>query len=259
VETLTKSKIKHLRKYLLKKYRTAEGKCLVEGDKLCLEALNNGFTVEYLVYSRGMGKRFQHIIQHPNVQAAFLTSHDTMKYLSEVETPQGVIGLVQYRKPAFDPGSDDQHRRYIILDNVSDPGNAGVLIRTASWFGWDGVLCGMGCVEITNNKVIRSSMGALFHMPVWERQHLDEVLLSLKRKGFSILGATPRNEFAIPPGMRIKTALVIGNESDGLSVNVQKLCDKLITIPGYGKAESLNAAVSGGILMFQISREKSDL
>lgn len=58
--------------------------------------------------------------------------------------------------------------------------------------------------------------------------------------------------------MKIKTALVIGNESDGLSGNVQKLCDKLITIPGYGKAESLNAAVSGGILMFQLSKDKPD-
>ncbi len=258
METLTKSKVKHLRKYLLKKYRTAEGKCFVEGDKLCLEALNNGFSVEYLVYSRGTGKRFQHIIQHPGVQAAFPTSHETIKYLSEVETPQSIIGLVQYRKPGFDPGSKDQHRRYIILDNVSDPGNAGVLLRTASWFGWDGILCSTGCVEITNSKVIRSSMGALFHIPVWERQHLDEALLTLKKRGFNILGSTPRDEFFNPPGMKIKTALVIGNESDGLSGNVQKLCDKLITIPGYGKAESLNAAVSGGILMFQLSKDKPD-
>ncbi len=253
VETLTKNRLKFLRRYLHKKHRIADGQCLVGGGKLCLEALNNNFPIETLVYARGTGKQFRHIINHPNVYTSFTSPFDSLKSLSEVDAPQGVIGLVPFGKPQHDLGSEKRHKRYIVFDSIADPGNIGTLIRSASWFGWDGVVCGTGCVEITNGKVIRSSMGAIFHIPVWDQCPLQETLTSLRKVGFIILGATSHDNESKKTDIPDRFALVIGNESDGLSEDVTNLCDSLITVPGSGKAESLNAAVSGSILMYQFS------
>ncbi len=253
METLTKNRLKLLRRYLHKKHRIADGQCLVEGEKLCLEALNNNFPIETLVYARGTGKQFRYIIDHPNVHTSFTSPFESLKSLSVVDAPQGVIGLVTFRKPQYDPGLEKHHKRYIVFDSIADPGNIGTLLRSASWFGWDGVVCGIGCVEITNSKVIRSSMGALFHIPVWDQCPLQETLTSLKNVGFTILGATPYDIEIQKTDIPDRFALIIGNESDGLSEDVKNLCDSLITVPGSGKAESLNAAVSGSILMYQFS------
>ena len=248
MEVLSKNKTRYLRKFLQKKIRREQRKCLIEGEKLCLEALNNGFEIEILVYCRGKGKDLQKIVNHPRVLSVFTTTGSILESISDVETPQDIIALVSLPEPPGLSVETGSKKSFLILDNISDPGNTGTIIRTASWFGWDGVICSSGCVEITNGKVIRSSMGAVFHLPVWENVDLLKQIDLLRSKGFMVLGSVLENGSEIPKNSN-KTALVIGNEATGISKKIIEKCDRLVSIHGKGKAESLNAAVSTGILL----------
>lgn len=248
MEVLSKNSARYLRKYRQKKIRREQRKCLVEGEKLCSEALNHGFEIEIAVYCRGKGSDLDKILKHRRVKEAYKTTAQVLKSISEVETPQDIIGLVSFPEPPLLERTVNSGKSYLILDGISDPGNAGTMIRTASWFGWDGVICGNGCVEITNGKVIRGSMGAVFHLPVWENKDLVGVLDLLSDNGFTLFGGVPRNGKAVYERAE-KTALIIGSETTGVSESVVKKCDLLVSIEGEGKAESLNAAVSAGILL----------
>jgi len=254
METLSKNKLKYLRKFQQKKTRKREKKCLVEGEKLCREALANGYAIETLVYAAGCAKNMQNILHHHGVKEALSAPERALVQLSEVEAPQEMVGLVSFPEPEEPPGENRDHRRYLALDGVADPGNLGAIIRTASWYGWNGVLCGAGCVEITSGKALRSSMGAVFHLPAWENLDLAETLEALRAKGFTVYGSAARGGEPAAP-LAHRAALVIGSEARGISPGVLKACNHLVTIPGSGRAESLNAAVSAGILMDRCSRD----
>jgi len=253
VETLSKNRLTYLRKYLQKKTRKKDRAFLVDGEKLVTEALDNGFTIDTLVYRIGTGKNIKKIIEHNRVQTVLKASESMLGRLSELETNPGLVGLVRFPQQEQLPGSDSGHMKYLALDRISDPSNLGAIIRTASWYGWDGIICGKGCVEILNGKAVRASMGAIFHMPVWEDADLPSTLDQLRENGFSAIGCVPRggeSEFACSG----RFTLVIGNESKGISPDVITKCTRMVTLPGYGAMESLNAAVSAGILMDRFSR-----
>ena len=243
-----------LRQYLQKKVRRSKHKCLIEGEKLCREALSSGIAIDVLVYARGEGKRFTEILRHPGVQKSYVTTVSEIRHLSGVETPQGIVGLISFPISQSEPGTIPTHRRYIALDAISDPGNVGTIIRSASWYGWDGVLCGTDTAEAANEKVIRSSMGAVFHLPIWEQQFLPEVLRKLKKRGFTIIGTKPQGGITVMKTIPDKVILVIGSEAAGISPEITQLCDVIFTIQGFGKAESLNAAVCASILADRLTR-----
>jgi TrmH family RNA methyltransferase len=249
METLSKNMLHQLRRYLQKKVRRTEHKCLIEGEKLCWEALTNGISIETVVYTRGGGEHLHKLLQHPGVKKSYAAPPELICLLSEVTTPQGIVGLIAFPVPLFYPGERANHRRYIALDAIADPGNVRTIIRTASWYGLDGVLCGNDTAEIANGKVIRSSMGAVFHLPIWEQITLIETLSALKKRGFTIFGSTPHNGINEITSLPEKIVLVIGSEAIGISLEIAQLCDTILTIEGYGKAESLNAAVCAGILL----------
>ncbi|MCP4728344.1 MAG: RNA methyltransferase [bacterium] len=247
METLSKNKLAYLRKFHKKKIRREHRKCLIEGNKLCSEALENGYEIEVLVYSMGGGRSLAHIIDHRGVKQVLRAPEKTIRSLSEVETPQGVIGLVSIPYPENKPGKKPGSR-YLALDSISDPGNMGTIIRSASWYGIDGVICSEKCVEILNSKVVRSSMGAIFHLGIWENLPLKQTLANMKSEGFYIVGSTPdsgKNEMTNAE----RSVIVIGSEARGLSEDILNICDETISIKGGGKAESMNAAVSAGILL----------
>ncbi len=247
MQTLSKNKLTYLRKFLKKRIRRLQKKCLIEGQKICREALDNGFKIEMLVYSIGKGKDIRDILTHKNVVEVYRADDKDIVSLSEVDTPQGLIGLMSIPEQTDNPGEKNE-LVLLVLDSISDPGNMGTIIRTAAWYGVDGIICSENCVEITNGKVIRSSMGSVFHIPVWEYIELKENLVNLKKNGYKIYGSAPRGGETFEESSE-KKVIIIGSEAQGLSEEVLDLCDGLITIKGSGKAESLNAAVSTGIIL----------
>jgi len=146
----------------------------------------------------------------------------------------------------------------LALDNIKDPGNLGTMLRTADATGVPAVLLSQGSVELYNSKVVRTTMGSLFHLNPVNNLNFSQVIPELKNLGYRIVATSPQS------GKRIdqidfsdKICLLIGNEAFGLSEDILKLSDLKITLPIFGKAESLNAAVACGIILYQIALQKN--
>lgn len=157
--------------------------------------------------------------------------------LSDVENPQGILAVCALPdQPEF-----SEQKKYIFLDRLQDPGNLGTILRTAAAFGLDGMICNKGCADVYAPKVVRSSMGAVFTLDILYKE-INE--LSGNIVAASLDGEPPQK---IVGGF----ILAVGNEGQGLSAEVLAKAAKKITLPfDPAKAESLNAAVSAGILMY---------
>ncbi len=150
----------------------------------------------------------------------------------------------------------------VTLDSISDPGNLGAIIRTCDWFGVNSILISKESVDLYNPKVVQSTMGSLFHLPISNNIDLLESIHEAKNNGFKIIGTDVYGK-NILSNKNVKSNLVsgkkimliIGNEAHGISENIKKEIESFITIPKYGNAESLNAAVALGIILSGIKNE----
>ena len=163
--------------------------------------------------------------------------------LSDTGTGQGVMAVCAM--PSFSP--PEATGRYVYLDGIQDPGNLGTILRTAAAFGLNGVLFGKGCADHYSPKVVRSAAGAVFRISMHNRENPAEL------SGFRLIaaeaGGTALEEFPVPADY----VLVIGSEGRGISSEVKSLCSAAVSIPMPGGMESLNAAVSAGIILYRLS------
>lgn len=181
----------------------------------------------------------------------YLTSQTVIDSLSDVKTPQGVVVMLEYTQPVVTAPKNN----FLVLDNLQDPGNVGTLIRSALAFGMECVFVVDG-VKPTNSKVIRSSAGAVFNIPVYYLTKSEFINLS-ETNHFTLLKTDMEGEnihkfiFSNPVG------IVIGNEGKGVSKEISKICSKTLTIPMEEGIESLNAGVCGSIVMYHIHSQKN--
>jgi TrmH family RNA methyltransferase len=177
--------------------------------------------------------------------------------LSETKTPQGILAVMKKSEVQFDNLFDNENM-FVILDNIKDPGNMGTLIRTCNCAGVDRIFTSKGCVDIYNPKVLRSTMGSIFHIPIIKCEDLLSIIQQMKVKGISIYASSLNgsvNLYSIH--FKDKICIVIGNEADGVDQEIQDLSDYLVRIPMKGSAESLNAGVAGGIIIYEAIRQKN--
>ncbi|MCT4794097.1 MULTISPECIES: TrmH family RNA methyltransferase [Exiguobacterium] len=242
--TSTKSEtIKRLKRLMTKKGRQESGQFLVEGEHLVDEAIRAGRLVQLIVGESYTPKRSWRLDQMPVLE---LSDH-VADILSETEKTQGVFAVVNM-SPV-----ERKMKHVLVLDRIQDPGNLGTMIRTADAAGFDTVLLGKGTVDPYNAKAVRATQGSLFHVNV-RTVDLLETLPELKSDGFHVYGTAlekAKSYDQIDFGDRV--ALVIGNEAQGVHADVLALCDTRVHIPMLGDAESLNAAVAAGILMYRIA------
>jgi TrmH family RNA methyltransferase len=180
----------------------------------------------------------------------YAVAHDMMVHLSDCQTSQGILGVVEYTPEPLVVHPDKGN--YLLLDGVMDPGNMGTLIRSAAAFGFDGVFLHGDCVEVFNPKTVRATMGSLPFCKVWKTG--DEIFQTLEKPGYDLIATVIRGGENLH-GMKFgpKNVLVIGNEAHGVSEAVQKRATRRLSIQMSGNVESLNAAVAGSICMFAIS------
>lgn len=178
-----------------------------------------------------------------------LVSPEVLKKLSSVMTPEGIVAVCH--KAALKPISSP---RVLYLDGVADPGNVGTLLRTALSFGFTDVLLGQGSVSLYNSKTIGASQGALFNLNVKENATLSD-LEDLKEKQEYALLSTDLNSATSLKELtpRAKEVLILGNEARGVSPAIQKLADLRLRLEMSG-IDSLNVAVAGGILMYELRK-----
>lgn len=256
IQSIQNAKVKDWAKLLTKKGREKEQSYLVEGPHLVEEAIKGQADIQALLMTENYIRSQtvdSYIAQHPS--CCFQVSEQVLHKLSDTETPQGVLAVIRMKKWSLAPLLEG-NRLLLLLDALQDPGNLGTMIRTADAAGVDGIILGKGTVDLYNPKVVRSTMGSIFHLPMVQ-DDLVQVCGYLVEHKFnlaatSLEGAVPYDEASYTG----PTAIVIGNEGNGVSQDILSRCHSKVKIPIYGQAESLNAAVAAAIMMYEAVRQR---
>ncbi len=250
--------IKKIKSLSLKKYRDNYKEYIVEGIKMALEAIDMAevTSVVYcdeLLSADDIGK-IKRAIKSKKLSEDVLVSvsKNVFKYISDTITPQGVIAVVKMNSGKFDSSNEP----IFILDNIQDPGNLGTIIRSLDAAGIHTLVLSKDTVDYYNLKVIRSTMGGIFRLNIIKLdKDLSNFVDELKKNKYKILATSLEGSkpyFDIPYN---KCAIVMGNESQGVSKDIIKKSNCLIKIPMPGKTESLNVSVATSIIAFEIVRQ----
>lgn len=186
-----------------------------------------------------------------------IVSDSVFKAVSDTKTPQGILCVV--RKPVYELEQllKGAKTHLLILESVQDPGNLGTMMRTAEGAGVTGVILNQTSADLFSPKTIRSTMGSIYRMPYLETAHLTETIQNLKTAGIKVYAAHLKGTMQYDePDYCVPTAFLIGNEGNGLSDETAALADAYIKIPMCGEVESLNAAVSASLLMYETNRQR---
>ena len=194
----------------------------------------------------------------------YLVSSAVMEKMSDTDTPQGIMAVAAINKEqsVTDPdreGSKEQKRFYIIIDRLQDPGNMGTIIRTAEGAGVTGIIVSRDSADPYSPKVVRSAMGSLFRMDISVSDDLVEDIRRLRKDGVKICGTHLSGTEFYDEDFSGDIAFLIGNEGNGLSDEVSAEADTLLRIPMEGQVESLNAAVSAAVVMYEVLRQRKKL
>jgi RNA methyltransferase, TrmH family len=250
---ISKNELKETASLLQKKHRNEKSKFIVEGRKLISEALSSGFVCELIISTNHFNEVSEDFFQDKNIKSI---RHETAKQvefekLSDTKTPQGVIGVFQKKEIRKAVLNSDI---IVALENISDPGNLGTILRNADWFGFRQIILSENCAEIYSPKVIRSSAGSVFHLDIFEEENFFDSLRELKRKNYKIFTADLDGKNVYELESKEKCIVVFCNEGNGPTNELLAISDSKITIRKIGKAESLNVASASAIILSELSR-----
>ncbi|MNP04253.1 23S rRNA (uridine(2479)-2'-O)-methyltransferase [compost metagenome] len=252
------SRVKEWAALLEKKHRDKQGKYIIEGIHLVKEALTAKADIECICYDleKGIPSELSEVsaggldVEWIGVSAAVIGK------CSDTSSPQPVFAVVHKGNPSPDGLLKIPNGLVVVLDGVQDPGNVGTIIRSADAVGADGVIVGRGCADIYSPKVIRSTMGSLFHLPVVPCD-LKEILPQAKEQGIRLAGTSLQasgNCFTYD--FTGAVWLLFGSEAKGLSEEVRELMNDGLLIPMHGQAESLNVAMAASVLLYEALRQR---
>lgn len=239
---LGKSKLKYIQSLGQKKGRDEEGFFIAEGPKIVMEMLSAGHVEvqEVFALKDWMPVTFK------NLEVTEVSEMELGK-ISQLATPNQVLAIV---KKLPEPAIHVKNRLSLALDTIQDPGNLGTIIRIADWFGISQVICSPDCADMYNPKVVQATMGSLVRVQVL---YIELATWLSALAPFPVYAASLEGKDVTAIGRIQEGILVIGNESKGISKEVMEQVTGKITIPGKGKAESLNAAVAAGIILSHIT------
>ena len=236
--SINNPKIKELAKLKQKKYRDKQGLFLVEGAHLVKEAYESGFLEELLILE---DKEFS-----LDTKTSYITKN-VLKYLSDVETPVGIIGVCKLKNTTI------TGNKLLILDSVQDPGNLGTIIRSSAAFNIDTIIINDKCADPYSDKVIRSSQGMIFKTNIVKKD-LYDYLKKIKGK-IPIFGTKVTGGKNIKNIEKFQTfAIIMGNEGKGVDEKLLNLCDEYLYIPMNSKCESLNVGVATSIILYELTK-----
>jgi len=250
VDYVSKERFKRIKKLNHQKYRDYTNDCfdvLIEGEKLIHQVVLFGISLQAIYTIEDRYKVVEKIVQNQPCPIYFLSESQSQS-LTETQTGQGIFAQVGFvTKPIL------HYNKLLYLNDISDPGNLGTIIRTASSFSIDGIIIDEQCCDIANSKVIRSSMGSVFAIPImksnkeWLEKQKCRIVVSDVHMGVSL------DKYQFP---KIPFILVLGSEAKGVSESIIEIANDRVFIPLSGKMESLNVAVATGIFLFKTCSEK---
>jgi TrmH family RNA methyltransferase len=239
-------KLDDIRKLQQKKYREQFGCFIVEGEHLVLE-LQKAVKSQPALRSTELYVCDAYELWQSPFRTHVIDARQ-MARIADTRSPQGILAVVPLS--ALAPAAPARDERAIYLHEIQDPGNLGSILRTMAWFGGFRCLLGPGSVDPFNSKVVRASMGAIFHVPI----EMEIAVATLPGR-FSRIAALDLQGRALPdPGFRHFDCYVYGNEARGLPVGLKEdLAAELFTVPGHGAIDSLNLATTVNICLYEIS------
>lgn len=250
------NKLKFLSSLKEKKIREQENLFLIEGEKIILEAVNSDWVIDELFFTHGFAlehQSFLSVVSQKQILINFLSTKEYEKISNEKTAPE-CAALI--RKKEFDLSDELKNikkSKFIILERINDPGNLGTIIRTADWFGFHKIILSRESCEVWNHKVIKASMGSVFHCSFFENIDLIDTLPVLKNAGLRMIAADLNGKDIKELDTNNGYAIIFGNESHGISKELLNNCNEIITISRKGKAESLNVAISASIILYLLS------
>ena len=285
ITSLNNQRVKEVANLKQKKYRTESGTFFAEGLRAVQEAVQYADVTE-LFYTEAEAGRLDEVLKaagnvpadtkeksenkknanHNNAGTAkkrnkaangirmYQVDEKVMAKLSDTKAPQGVLAVI--RTPEQNLRSDN-NAPVIILDRVQDPGNLGTIIRTADAVGALGLILLEGCVDAYSPKVVRASMGSLFHLPVVQDITAEEALTWCYRNGYEPAATALKNaQNVYKADISKKMAFLFGNEANGVAEELQAAAETRLFIPMAGLAESMNVAMAAGIILFEGLRQR---
>ena len=242
----TKAILKSIKSLHLKKNRDKNNCFIVEGDKLLQEVINNSFKSIKEIFSTD--DTFNKLSCD-----VYKVSEKELQQISALKTPNNHLAVVTKVTNDLDENSFFNNGIHLVLDEVKDPGNLGTIIRIADWFGIKSIICSENTVDIYNPKVVQSSMGAIFRIPVFYKD-LSEFLNTHKSSPIFVTDLNGDNLYNNDYISSENGIVIMGSESHGVSEDVKSYANYKIKIPSYGGAESLNVAVATGIICAEFRR-----
>ncbi|MGN1299674.1 MAG: TrmH family RNA methyltransferase [Candidatus Scatovivens sp.] len=248
--------IKHIKKLKDKKYRDENNEFIIEGIKMLSEAIQEKINIKHIIICDDCDDNCQipselmyEIAKYNMVRV----SQKVFKYITDVTNPQGILAVVEKNKSSEIDYKDDF---FVILDDIQDPGNIGTILRTADSINLKQIIVSDKTADAFNPKVVRSTMGAIFRVNVIVVDDLTKTVRELKKHKVKIYATDLGTDKSIYDVNYKKTAIIIGNESKGVSEKLLNIADERIKIPMTGKTESLNAGVATGIILYEKLRQE---
>ena len=260
IERITSVQNKHIkeaRQLHTKRGRVQQRAFLIEGIRLLEEAVQANWPLTHVYY---LPERLQDLRSsallatlRQKVEFTIEVTEAVLRSLSQTEEPQGIVVRAKWPDTQW---AWPTAERLLILDALQDPGNMGTIFRLASAFGCNGLLLTEGCADPLSAKVLRGSMGAIFHLP-WMEIGSTQLISELKYANIPLLvAAADGQELLWDVLLPARWALVVGNEGAGVSVELQQLATRSVRIPMPGVAESLNVATAAAIMLYEFSRPR---
>ena len=251
--------VKNIRKLKEKKYRDIENCYVIEDIKLIEEAIAENAKIKEIVVceecinSGEIDKDTLYEIAKYNV---IYVTEKVFNAITDVKTPQGILVVIE--KNTSNKDIDYTQDIIIGLYGVQDPGNMGTILRTVDSANLNQIIISKDSADCYNPKVVRSTMGAIFRVNIIEVDNLKETLEAVKKNKFKVMITALDTNDSIYSVDYNKKVIVIGNEANGVSKEVQAIADEKVKIPMLGKTESLNASVAAGIMIYEYVRRKVD-
>ena len=249
--------IKHIRKLKDKKYRDESNEYVVEGVKLVEEAVKENAKIKQIIVCEDTTRTYEiptHIMLEIAKYECISVSDKIFNIITQVTNPQGIMAIIE--KNAQDAQIDYTQDIIVVLDNLQDPGNLGTILRTVDSIGLNQIIVSKGTADAFNSKVVRSTMGAIFRIKIIEVENLVQAIKEMRKHHFKLMVTSLQTKNSIYDIDFNKKIIVIGNEANGVSKEIQDMADEKAKIPMLGRTESLNASVAAGVVMYEYVRQK---
>ena len=248
---LSKNRIKYINSLKIKKYRQLNEAFIVEGAKSVLELLTSEFEVEFVLSTPDFQQKYSSILSDPKTLVETVTPKE-LEGLGLFQTNDSCLAVVKTKESVF---LRAEHSEYVlILDDVSDPGNLGTIIRIADWYGINKIICSENTTDIYNPKVIAASKGSFTRVSLFYANLAEylETNAGDKMVAGAFLGGESLYDFKFPNDGGY---IIMGNESNGVGQEVEKFVTHKITIPRFGVAESLNVGIATAVILDNLKRQ----